>query len=150
MSFTPEHIEILEKHREHWLTLTTAGYMRNLDEPVKRELQRVFNEAVGPQRFTLWCNDCVVDLVRLLYTNYDQRVLIDKGLTATAKRHLDHIAAVEQRVDDLIHEYLTKPEAGATTFDGLVSAIVAHAQPETPPAPSAAANKLPARKRRRR
>ena len=71
MSFTPEHIEILEKHREHWDTLTGAGYMRNLDNPVKQELQRVFNEAVGPQRFTLWCNDCVVDMVRLLYTNYE-------------------------------------------------------------------------------
>lgn len=72
MSFTPEHIEILERHREHWDTLTQAGYIRNLDEPVKKQLQQVYWEAVGPQRFTLWCGDCVADLVRQLYTQYEQ------------------------------------------------------------------------------
>ncbi|WP_212005762.1 hypothetical protein [Chitinophaga sp. HK235] len=68
MSFTEEHIEYLDQHRGHYDTLVTAGYMKNLDEPVKRRMQEIYWEAVGSTRFTLWCNDCVADMVRQLYT----------------------------------------------------------------------------------
>jgi hypothetical protein len=70
MSFTKEHIAILEKHAHHHNTLKTSGYMRFLDRIVFDALQLVYNEAIGPQRFTQWCGECVADLVRHLYAAY--------------------------------------------------------------------------------
>lgn len=73
MNFTQEHQAILELHREHWDTLQTAGYMRNIDRPVFDKLQRVFNEAIAPTKFTHWCGACVAEMVRLLYMNFDSQ-----------------------------------------------------------------------------
>lgn len=71
MSFTAEHIPVLEKHQHHWHGLRDIGVMVNLDGDTITDLQRVFNEAVGPQQFTRWCKDCIADLVRLVYQHFD-------------------------------------------------------------------------------
>ena len=72
MKFTEEHVEVLERYKEHWETLRTAGFMRNVDRPVFDDLQNVHNEALGPVQYTHWCPSCVADLVRILYTNYEK------------------------------------------------------------------------------
>lgn len=72
MSFTPQHADILNQHREHYDTLRTSGYIRNLDDPLKKSLQLIYNEAVGPERFTRWCGDCVADMVQRLYRAFDE------------------------------------------------------------------------------
>lgn len=72
MNFKEEHLPILEKHQHHWDGLRNVGVMRNLDAPVKQELQAVYNEAVGPERFTPWCGDCMCEMVRLLYTSFEK------------------------------------------------------------------------------
>lgn len=70
MNFTEEHSAILEKNMENWNTLSTSGFMRNLDRPVFNALQKVYNEAVGPERFTHWCGACVSEMVQRLYSQY--------------------------------------------------------------------------------
>lgn len=72
MSFTKEHIPVLERHQHHWEGLRDINVMVNLDGGVITDLQRIYNEAVGPHQFTRWCADCIADLVRQLYTNYDE------------------------------------------------------------------------------
>ncbi|GEP95552.1 hypothetical protein [Chitinophaga cymbidii] len=72
MNFTEEHIPVMEQHRHHWTGLRDVQVMRNLDRPVIDSLQKIYNEAVGPQRFTPWCSECVADLVRLLYTQFEK------------------------------------------------------------------------------
>lgn len=72
MSFTSAHIAILERHEHHWIGLRDVGVMQNLDAAVIDELQQVYNEALGPEQFSGWCKDCVIDLVRLVYVNFEQ------------------------------------------------------------------------------
>jgi hypothetical protein len=81
MKFTEEHIEVIERHKGHWETLRTAGFMRNVDRPVFDELQNVHNEVLGPVQYTHWCPSCVADLVRILYTNYEKWQSTQCGLT---------------------------------------------------------------------
>jgi len=71
--FTEEHKVILDKHRHHYNSLTQLGFMRNIDKPVFDELQQVHNEAIGVQHFTHWCGECVADMVRIIYLNYDKQ-----------------------------------------------------------------------------
>jgi hypothetical protein len=72
--FTEIHKEILDRHRHLYDSLTQLGFMRNIDKPVFDELQQVHNEAIGIAHFTSWCGECVADMVRLIYVNYDKHV----------------------------------------------------------------------------
>lgn len=76
MSFTQAHKKVLEKHRHYWDSLRTVGFMRNLDKPVFDELQQVHNEAIAVQHFTHWCGECVADMVRILYTQFDKQQVV--------------------------------------------------------------------------
>lgn len=72
MNFKEEHIPILEQHKHHWIGLRDIGIMRNLDAPIVKSLQQVFNESIGPQKFSTWCPDCITEMVRLLYINFER------------------------------------------------------------------------------
>ncbi len=72
MNFTPEHIEVLEKHKEHWTSLKEAGFMRNIDRPVFDALQKVHNEAIAIVHFTHWCGECVAEMVKIIYGHYER------------------------------------------------------------------------------
>lgn len=75
MSFTEQHKIILEKHKHHWDSLKQVGFMRNLDKPVFDELQQVHNEALSVQHFSSWCGECVADMIRTIYTQYDKQIV---------------------------------------------------------------------------
>lgn len=72
MNFTVEHIKVLEKHKEHWHSLQSVGFMRNIDKPVFDALQKVHNEAIQEVHYSRWCGECVADMVRNTYTQYDK------------------------------------------------------------------------------
>jgi hypothetical protein len=72
--FTEEHKEVLAKHRHLYESLTTLGFMRNVDKPVFDELQKVHNEAIGIVHWSSWCGECVAEMVRIVYVNYDKEV----------------------------------------------------------------------------
>lgn len=72
MNLTEQHIEILERHKHYWDSLNVAGFMRNLDRSVFDELQTVHNEALTITHFSAWCGECVADMVRIIYVNYEK------------------------------------------------------------------------------
>lgn len=72
MNFTEQHIEVLERHKHYWESLKVAGFMRNLDKPVFDELQDVHNGALSVTHYSHWCGECVADMVRLIYVNYEK------------------------------------------------------------------------------
>ncbi|HWV64367.1 hypothetical protein [Chitinophaga sp.] len=72
MNFTTEHIEVLERHKEHWDSLRTVQFMRNLDKKTFDDIQKVHNEAIAEVHFSSWCGDCVAEMVRITYTQYDK------------------------------------------------------------------------------
>lgn len=73
-----ESIQILEKHRAHWLTLRDAGYIKQIEYKDKKELLQVYQDEIDPKEHTnLWCGECVVIMIRRLYTTYEnQRVQV--------------------------------------------------------------------------
>lgn len=68
-----ESINILEKHRAHWLTLRDAGYIKQIEYKDKKELQDVFLTEIGKEHFNLWCGECVAIMIRRLYTTYESQ-----------------------------------------------------------------------------
>jgi hypothetical protein len=83
--FTEQHKEILSNHRHHYDSLTQVGFMRNIDKPVFDELQKVHNEAIGVAHYTHWCGECVADMVRIIYVNYDKQLQAETSTTSPAK-----------------------------------------------------------------
>jgi thiol-disulfide isomerase/thioredoxin len=82
--FTEDHKEVLAKHRHHYNSLTTLGFMRNVDKPVFDELQKVHNEAIGVVHWSSWCGECVAEMVRIIYVNYDKQVQTEQTTTPTS------------------------------------------------------------------
>jgi hypothetical protein len=73
-------IAILETHKDHWHTLKNAGYIKNLEYPVKLELQSVIQAELDPHYHeNLWCGECVAGMVRRAYTHYERYLEIQKA-----------------------------------------------------------------------
>ncbi|WP_343668710.1 hypothetical protein [Chitinophaga sp.] len=85
MKFTVEHIKVLEQHKGHWESLTEVGFMRNIDKPVFDALQRVHNEAISEVHYSRWCGECVSEMVRIIYTQYDKYKLEAKSQRRNGK-----------------------------------------------------------------
>jgi hypothetical protein len=68
-----ENKEFLEANLHHWITLRDSLYLRGLNASEREGMQRVMAEEFSPGYTTdLWCAPCVADMVRLLYTRYEQ------------------------------------------------------------------------------
>ena len=90
----PESIQILEKHAEHWRTLSKAGYVKHLDHTTKKELEKVYQDEIDPTfHGTLWCGECVVEMIRKVYTRYEkwQEEDAKSRLTIISERKIDTI-----------------------------------------------------------
>lgn len=69
----PENLKFLEDTYHHWQTLRDAQYLKGLNGHEREGMQRVMAEEFRPgYTADLWCPSCVADMVRLLYTSYDQ------------------------------------------------------------------------------
>lgn len=74
------NIDFLEANYGYWITLRDAGFMRNLDGSIREGMQRVMAEEFSPgYRADLWCPTCVSDMVKALYTRYDQFKAMNKS-----------------------------------------------------------------------
>lgn len=71
MNFTKEHIRILEKNRPYYDGLVRNGTVRNMSSVIVDEFQKVYKEAIGNKKFAVWCDACIVELMKLVYINYD-------------------------------------------------------------------------------
>jgi hypothetical protein len=71
---TAESIQILDKHRSHWLTLRDAGYIKQIEYKDKKELEKVYQDEIDKNYHeNLWCGACVADMIRRLYTTYESQ-----------------------------------------------------------------------------
>lgn len=70
---TPKTKEVLEAYKYVWETLRDAGYIKHLTHEVKTELHEAYHELVNKdEHITLWCDDCVADMVTRLYLTYEK------------------------------------------------------------------------------
>lgn len=69
----PENRKFLDDNRHHHNTLVNAGYLRHLNANERDGMQRVMSEEFQ-KGYTadLWCPDCVAEMVKRLYNEYDK------------------------------------------------------------------------------
>ena len=70
--FSEDHIRVIEKNREYYNNLQRNGTLRNISSVTVGEFQKVYNEAIGAQKFNTWCSACVIELIELVYINYEK------------------------------------------------------------------------------
>lgn len=64
-------IDILEKHYHYWITLRDADYIKYMDYQVKQELLSVACKEIGLCNVSLWCGNCLAEMIRSIYRHYD-------------------------------------------------------------------------------
>lgn len=70
---TPEDKQFLDDHRHHHDTLMRAGFVQNLDYRVKEQMQTIISRYFQPgYTATLWCGDCVAEMIKICYRHYDK------------------------------------------------------------------------------
>lgn len=69
---SPQNKKFLEDNYHHYLTVKD-GYVKGLNAAEREGMQRVMAEEFAPGYSTdLWCGPCVFEMVKLLYTRYEQ------------------------------------------------------------------------------
>jgi hypothetical protein len=69
----PENKQFLEANYHHWVTLRDAQFLRGLNANEREGMVRVMAEEFQPgYTCDLWCPTCVFEMVKSLYTRYEQ------------------------------------------------------------------------------
>jgi hypothetical protein len=69
----PENTAYLEVHRGIWTMYEKAQIVVHIDEATKQGLLRVIHEEFDSAYLVnLWCGACVVDMLKYVYTQYEQ------------------------------------------------------------------------------
>lgn len=64
--------DFIEAHRHHYNTLIQAQFLGNLDGSVLNRILEIIKKYFAPTYLAnLWCQPCVADMVKYLYTQYD-------------------------------------------------------------------------------
>lgn len=69
---TEETRLFLESTYHHWITLRDAQYMKGLNAREREGMIRAMQFFQAGYTTDLWCPDCVAEMVRSLYTKFDQ------------------------------------------------------------------------------
>jgi hypothetical protein len=78
-----EHIDYLEAQRGNYESVQ-HGFVRNLDIDILNMYEHIYREYLDPNFvLTKWCSDCVMDMIKRLYYNYD---LIPKAVVEEVKK----------------------------------------------------------------
>jgi hypothetical protein len=94
MAMKETSIAILEKHKQHWHTLKHAGYVNNLQYPVKLDIQKVIQDEQDPNYHeNLWCPECLVNMIKRAYTMYERHLEFE----AAAKKAAEELSAKLQQ-----------------------------------------------------
>jgi hypothetical protein len=76
-----ESMIFLDANRHHWNAWQSAQIFNHLDYGVRERLLNVIREEFDPGYLTnLWCSPCVVDMLKLAYTQYDKYLLSKKSI----------------------------------------------------------------------
>lgn len=76
---TASQQHFLNHNRPHYDTLVKADFITNIDYSIKNGLVEVAQVFQPGYNTNLWCGPCVVQLVKFVYTRYDQW-LIDHNI----------------------------------------------------------------------
>jgi hypothetical protein len=69
----------LDNNRHHHTLLIRAGYMKHVDHSFKEGLLGVIRiEFQAGYNANLWCGDCVADMIKFAYTQYDKYLTNEK------------------------------------------------------------------------
>lgn len=85
-NFTKEHTRILIKNRHYYESLKKNGTVSKISSVTLEEFARIYKEAINNKPITLWCSACVIELIELLYINYD-KFLQEEGALITSALH---------------------------------------------------------------
>jgi hypothetical protein len=66
-------IKFLEDNRHHYDLLKSAGYIKNLDLATREKLAAQAKIIDPKYVASLHCSDCVIDLIRFVYVNYEKQ-----------------------------------------------------------------------------
>lgn len=74
---SPDDKQFIEAHRHHYGTLIRAEFLGNLDGSVLNRMLEIIKKHFAPAYLAnLWCQPCVADMVKYLYTQYDVMPII--------------------------------------------------------------------------
>lgn len=68
-----ESIDFLNANRHHYELYLKAQYVKHLDLATRQGLLDVIRKEFNPGYMSdLWCNTCVVDMLKFAYVQYDK------------------------------------------------------------------------------
>lgn len=85
MKFTKEHKIILEKNRHYIESLQKTGTLTKISSVIIDEFAKVYKEAVSERRLNVWCTSCIIELIELVYINYDKFLKDERKAKSTAR-----------------------------------------------------------------
>jgi hypothetical protein len=66
-----EHKQYLEANKVNW-EMVQSGFVRNLDLPLLKMYEHIYRKYLDSNFIlTIWCSNCVMDMIKRLYTYYE-------------------------------------------------------------------------------
>lgn len=86
MNFTDEHKRIIEKNRHYFESLQESGTLTKISSVIIDEFKTVYKEAISDRKINAYCSACVVELIELVYINYDKYLKDERKIKPNARR----------------------------------------------------------------
>jgi hypothetical protein len=76
-----EHRKFLDDHVGNWHTVQN-GYVRNIDLDILKMYEHIYRKYMSPNFIlTVWCGNCIFDMIKRLYTWYEAQPNDDLVIT---------------------------------------------------------------------
>jgi hypothetical protein len=76
-----EHKNFLDEHVGNWHTVQN-GYVRNIDLDILKMYEHIYRKYMSPDFIlTVWCGNCIFDMIKRLYTWYEAQPNDDLVIT---------------------------------------------------------------------
>ena len=76
-----EHRKFLDDHVSNWHTVQN-GYVRNIDLDILKMYEHIYRKYMSPDFIlTVWCGNCIFDMIKRLYTWYEAQPNDDLVIT---------------------------------------------------------------------
>jgi predicted transcriptional regulator len=85
MNFTKEHIRILEKNKHYFESLQQSGTLTKISSVIVDEFKTVYKEAISEIKVNVYCSACIVELIELVYINYEKYLQDERKIKTTAR-----------------------------------------------------------------
>jgi hypothetical protein len=76
-----EHRNFLDQHVGNWHTVQN-GYVRNIDLDILKMYEHIYRKYMSADFIlTVWCGNCIFDMIKRLYTWYEEQPNDDLVIT---------------------------------------------------------------------